>query len=79
MDTGTNENNMFREKKCISLKNIIVSGHGFEHVSYVTRYIFGEVAEEENKRNGGVGDRFQVIYFTVIRPKGGNATLENQE
>lgn len=56
-----------------------MSGHGFEHVSYVTRYIFGEVTEEENKRNRGVGDRFsdsRVIYFTVIQPKGGNATLE---
>lgn len=40
------------QKKCISLKNIIVSEHGFERVSYVTRYIFGEVSEEENKRNG---------------------------
>lgn len=40
-----------------------MSEHGFEYVSYVTRYIFGEVTEEENKINGGVGDRFSSHLF----------------
>lgn len=62
----------------ICSKNIIVSEHGFEHVSYVTWYIFGEVTEEENKRNGG-GRQILRSFFTAIWPKGGNVTFENWE
>lgn len=57
------------------LKNIIVSGHGFEHVSYVTRYVFGEVTEEENKRNGGVGDRFSSHLFYCDTAKRGKCNF----
>lgn len=79
METGTNENNMLAEKMHICFKNIIVSEHGFEHVSYVTRYVFGEVTEEENKRNRGWEADSRVISFTATWPKGGNVTLENWE
>lgn len=46
-----------------------MSEHGFECVSYVTRNIFGEVTEEENKRNGRVGDRFlsQLFYCDTAK------------
>lgn len=65
MDTRANENNMFTEKKKkhICFKNIIVSEHGLEHVTYVTGYIFGEVTEEENKRNGG---RRQILKSFIL-------------
>lgn len=71
MATRTNENNMFTEKKMHIFKSIIVSEHGFEHVSYVTRYIFGEVTEEENKRNGGVGYKFSSHLFHCDAAKRG--------
>lgn len=52
LETQTNENNML-EKMHICFKNVIVSEHDFKQVSYVTWYIFGEVTEQENRRNGG--------------------------
>lgn len=48
-------------------------------MSYVTRYSFGEVAGEENKRNGGRRQILKSFILLQYGQKGGNVTSENWE